>query len=275
MTRISGSGRLMSPGLTRRLLAVHRWASLIVSANFIVLAITGLILVFHEEIDIATGVAPKPQASDKAQSPAFSLAQTLRVAQNANPELHPIFATQREESPGVVLFGFAGGDEYARASKVVGVDRNNGHVLPKGDFTNSFTFFVLRLHAELLAGPPGRLVLGVVGVAILVSILTGIAVYGPTMRRFSFGRLRRDKSARTFLADRWEHVLFPGTALATKRLHFGNYGGLPLKLRWTAFTFASLALSISGVWAFCSNRFKRRQSHRSVDGPSEGQSVRA
>jgi len=372
----------MSPVVARKLLAVHRWSSIIVSANFILFALTGLVLVFHDEIDVATGVTPELREGEHAPVEQLPLAQALQIAQKANPGLHPLFASQRKEIPNTVLFGFAAGEEAVRPSKMLAVDRREAKILPKVDISGSFTFFVLRLHAEFLAGPPGRLVLGVVGLAILVSIVTGIFVYGPTMKRFSFGLLRRDRSGRALLADlhkllgaatfawqflvaltgvilcfgvvmfqgfarseikslatpyadvpavtdfttidaaaasaeaaeptrHWRSILFPGSSLATKHhftvlleggegleshmlgvvvadavqpsdvtvlklplylkamlvsepLHFGNYGGLTLKLLWTLFTLISLALSVSGVWVFLiSRRAKQRKSVRS------------
>lgn len=366
----------MSPVLARKVLAIHRWASVIVSVNFIVLAVTGLVLVFHDEIDVAMGITPDA-VEGSGETELISIAQALQIAQDANPELHPIFASRREEFPHAMLFGFAEAAESARATRMLAVDRIEGKVLPEVDIDGSFTFFMLRLHAELLAGPPGRLVLGVIGLAILVALLTGIIAYGPTMKRFLFGLLRRGKSRRVFLADfhkllgaatfawqllvaftgvllclavvlfqgfarheikalavpyadeppvtdmstvdevaanvdllepgrEWRSILFPGTALATKRhytflteggegleshmmglvvadavdtaqvkalelplylqailisepLHFGDYGGLPLKLLWTVFTVISLALSVTGLWVFCIGRFKKRR----------------
>lgn len=312
-----------------------------------------------------------------------SLAASLQLALDAHPHLHPIFASQVEASPDVVLFGLADRNEFARASTTVAVDRQAGEILPDIDIFGTFTFFMLRLHAELLAGPVGRLVLGVLGLCMLVSIGTGVVAYGPIMRRFRFGLLRTGRSPRMFLADlhkllgaatlgwqalvtltgvflclalllfqgfarselqglaeaqgdapavvdfstldravaaaeaevpgrHWSYALFPGTALATTRhftvmleggagfeshmlsivvadagdprsvqevvlplylkamlicepLHFGNYGGWPLKVLWVGFTLVSLVLALSGLWVFGLARFGRRRM-----GPSEG-----
>jgi uncharacterized iron-regulated membrane protein len=369
----------MSPVATRRLLAVHRWASVIVSANFIVLALTGLILVFHNEIDVLLGVVPEASSAEaEDHGELVSVARAVDIAQAEVPALTPLFVTRREELPHVVMVGFVEGDERARASRMISVDRRTAEVLPKLDVFNSFTFFVLRLHAELLAGPPGRLILGVIGLAILVSIVSGFVVYGPMMRRFAFGLLRRDRSRRAFLADlhkllgastfawnfvvaatgvflclavvlfqgfarsevqsfakayagqpvvtdlstldeaiagthaaaptrAWQTVLFPGGMLASRRhytvfleggtgfeghmlgiavvdavtpadvkvlklplylkalllsepLHFGDYGGLPLKLVWTAFGLISLILSVTGLWVFISSLGRKERA---------------
>ncbi|WP_394821653.1 PepSY-associated TM helix domain-containing protein [Pendulispora albinea] len=365
----------MSPSLSRKLLSIHRWCSVIVSVNYVFFALTGLVLIYHAEIDEALGVIPKDLAD--ASGEMISMDRALTMAHEANPKLTPIFAVQPEELPGVALLAFAAGSERFRSAKVVAVDRHGGgRILPKLDILNTVTRFIVRLHAELLLRTPGRIGLGIVGGAILTSLVTGFVVYGPTMKRFVFGLLRRDKSPRTYLADihkllgvatfgwnvviaatgvllcfgslllqhysrtevssfaaqyagqpavtdlstidraiasaeatapgrRWTRVIFPGAELSTPRhftvfleggegiekhmfaltvvdaqdpanakerdlplylkaffvsepLHFGDYGGLPLKLLWTAFTLLSLALSVTGVWTFFLGRFRRR-----------------
>ncbi len=364
----------MSPNATRKLLAIHRYAGLIVSLNFVVLALTGLILVFHEEIDDALGVVP-PVA---AQGDVIPFARTIDIAHAAKPAANPIYVFQDPEKyPGMVFVGLAENSHQIADSKPVIVDlHGEGRAVDGVDFDNNFTTVVLKIHAELFAGMAGRLFLGVVALAIVASLVTGAIVYGPTMRRFSFGLLRRDRSLRTLLADvhklvgaatfgwnlvvastgallsvgtliiqfyamtelkamtasfadrpnvtdyatldhaianaeravpgrQWSMVALPGSDLASPQhytvllhggkgieehvlslamvdaarpddvtpkelpwfikavllsepLHFGNYGGLPLKIVWSAFTVLTLGLSASGVWVFFAGRKKRK-----------------
>lgn len=190
----------MTPTFTRKLLAVHRWCSVIVSANFIVLALTGLILVFHEEIDAALGVVP---VTAPAKSPEMiTIARAVEIAREATPNATPLYVFQQpDEAPDVVYVGFGVGDERMQATKIAMVDRRAGHLLPKIEFEKTFSAIVLQIHAELFLGPFGRLLVGLIGLAILVALGTGFWVYGPTMRRFAFGLLRLDKSKQTILAD--------------------------------------------------------------------------
>lgn len=50
--------------------------------------------------------------------------------------------------------------------------------------------------------------------------------------------------------------------LLSEPLHFGNYGGLPLKLIWLAFTLVTLAMSVSGVWVTWATRRERKSRQR-------------
>lgn len=191
---------VMSPAFTRKLLAVHRWCSVVVSVNFIVLALTGLVLVFHDEIDDLLGVVPPAATADSAKT--IPIARAVEVARAATPDGVPLYVFQQpDEAPNVIYVGFGVGAERMQATKIAMVDRHTGELLPKVDFEKTFSAIVLQIHAELFLGPFGRVLVGLIGLAILVSLGTGVVVYGPTMRRFAFGMLRRDRSRRTLLAD--------------------------------------------------------------------------
>lgn len=190
----------MSPSFTRKLLAVHRWCSLVVSVNFVVLALTGLVLVFHDEIDAALGVVPVTEQANPAEQ--ISVARAVEIATASMPGTTPLYVfRQPDESPSAVYVGFGEGEERMQATKIAIVDRRTGELLPEVDFENTFSTIVLKIHAELFLGPFGRLLVGLVGLCVLVSLGTGFVVYGPTMRRFRFGMLRSDRSLRTLLAD--------------------------------------------------------------------------
>lgn len=59
-----------------------------------------------------------------------------------------------------------------------------------------FMYMMRELHEELFAGLPGQLFLGVMGVLFVVAIISGAVVYGPFMRKLTFGTVRRDKARR-------------------------------------------------------------------------------
>lgn len=381
----------MSPGATRRLLSVHRWCGLIVSANLLVLALTGLVLIFHDEIDGALGVVPS--ADEVAGASTTSAARALELAQATSATAKPVYLFQDQaEHPGLLFVGLSDGARTFEAAKPVTVDLRTGRVLKAIDFDGSFTGLVLRLHAELFAGPIGRLLVGVVALVFLISLVSGAVVYGPMMKKFAFGLIRRDKARRTRYADwhkllgaatfgwtfvvaatglmlslgsvllqyysvtelaalgapyakepivtdlstidralrgaeridparTWSIVALPGSDLASPRhysvllkggsgleermltlalvdakdparleshqlplylravllsepLHFGDYGGLPLKLVWAMFSVATIALSGSGIWTFWLGRWERAGSAagapaRTISPPAE------
>ena len=220
----------MGPVATRRLLAVHRFTGLVISLNLLVFALTGLVLIFHEEIDDALGVMPRAAASASS----VGVAGAIAAARAAHPDRFPVYASQdADEYPGVLFVGMGDASLRFEGSLPVAVDAGTGKVLPQVDFEGSFTGIVLHLHAQLLAGAVGGLVVGLLGFVFLVSLVTGAIVYGPMMKRFVFGLLRRDRHRRTLFADLHKLVgvaTFGWTLVVAVTGIFLAFGGLLLQL---------------------------------------------
>jgi len=53
---------------------VHRWTSVIATLPFLVLCLTGAVLIFHEEIDTALGVMPTDAVAGESIQPLISIA---------------------------------------------------------------------------------------------------------------------------------------------------------------------------------------------------------
>ncbi|MET0286723.1 MAG: PepSY-associated TM helix domain-containing protein [Polyangiales bacterium] len=374
----------MKPTTTRKLLAWHRWCGLIVSLNVALFAITGVLLIFHEEIDDMLGVLPESSGGDNTTT----LAQAIAIAREGTPGSTALWASRDPDKPHLGYVGVApGGSTLFADSKPVAVDLVEGKRVENLDFDKTFSSIVFQLHAQLLMGPAGALLVGVIGLAFLFSLVSGAILYGPMMVRFSFGLLRRERSLRALVADvhkfvgiatlgwnivvvltgillsignmllqyyaatelqalasrlgtsevvtDWsnvdraiEHaeatsqgrelqfVALPGSeyaspshyaiilhgksgldksmltlALADARnpdavqhhdfplylqalmlaqpLHFGDYGGYPLKIVWSLFSLLSLLMAVSGAWITLSARKQREQRKRSaiVDEP--------
>jgi uncharacterized iron-regulated membrane protein len=60
----------------------------------------------------------------------------------------------------------------------------------------TFTGVMLSLHRDLFLRLPGELFLGLMALLFVAAIVSGVALYGPFMRRLAFGTVRRDRSAR-------------------------------------------------------------------------------
>jgi uncharacterized iron-regulated membrane protein len=79
------------------------------------------------------------------------------------------------------------------------MDRHTGAYLDAPDFTRRFTYIMLRLHTDMFAGLPGKLFLGLMGIFFCVAIVSGIVVYGPSMRKLPFGTVRHERRVTRWL----------------------------------------------------------------------------
>ncbi len=182
--------------------AVHRWTSLIATALLLLTCVTGLPLIFHDEIE--DWLDPPPAR----QQPA---------ANAVAPMLDALVARALADHPGsvAVSLGFSrpapGSTEPPTVVVATGPDpqapfaqlRRHTFDLRDGTLlqlppprTGGFMDTVLELHKNLLAGLPGALLLGAMGLLLVASVVSGVVVYGPFMRKLRFGTVRAGRRAR-------------------------------------------------------------------------------
>jgi uncharacterized iron-regulated membrane protein len=78
-----------------------------------------------------------------------------------------------------------------RPVAIVAVDGHTGRVLRNGDSTRSTLIkFIKDLHTDLLLDEKGMLFLGLIALCFVISIVSGVVVYGSFMRRLDFGTIR-------------------------------------------------------------------------------------
>lgn len=359
---------------------LHRWASLVATVPFLILCLTGTVLIFHEEIDHALDVVPV--AVSDSSAPARPKAESVARVLEAYPhERVGSVSVDPDHHPGVLLVVTLPHDEpsFAKA-ELRFTDLATGEPIGDPDPGTTLTGFLLELHAQWFLGPAGELIGALIALLVLLSLLSGLVVYAPYVRRVALGIVRRGRGTRVvqidlhnligavvlgwalvvtatgfllgfstlatglwqasglaelraqaaalapvdvrrppvdvdraFAAARasadpgWEVVtaVFPGTEFSTPRhytvilagqglderlfrvaaidaetgavtasvgmpayikaitlaepLHFGDYGGLPLKLLWTACTWLTLFITANGAWLWWDHRRRRRR----------------
>ncbi len=366
---------------------LHRWASLVATLPFLVLCLTGTVLIFHEEIDAAMGVVPTAQGLEGV--PHRPLAESVDNVLRAFPgERVLTVGIDPEEHPGVMLLVTApDGERGFEHMKLRFTRLADAQPTAEGvEADKTLTGFLLELHSQWFLGIPGELVGALIALLVLVSLLSGLVVYAPYVKRLAFGILRRGRGTRLLQLDLhnfigavvlgwalvvtltgvllgfgtvalgvWQatelpalqqgysgtpvdarrppadvdrvyaaalaaapsgwhviSVVFPDTELSTNRhytvlvgghgldeklfrialvdaataqvrtvvelpwylkaivvsqpLHFGDYGGLPLKLLWTACAWLTLFITGNGAWLWWDRRRKRRRATASANG---------
>src|SRR5690606_27292115 len=174
---------------------VHKWTSLICTVFLLMLCITGLPLIFYEEVDHLIHEAP--EVSEPGTVP-LSKDKVLQAAMDEIPgkEVKYIFWDQ-DHHPGQMFVTLADSSEAPiEADHYLTMDEHAAAVLETPPNEIDFMLFMYYLHVEMLAGVPGMLFLGLMGVLFIVAIVSGVVLYGPIMKRFDFGMIRTEKSAR-------------------------------------------------------------------------------
>jgi uncharacterized iron-regulated membrane protein len=175
---------------------IHKWTSLICTAFLLMLCLTGLPLIFHEEIEELEG---KPHLA--RQVPAGTQAAALdKLAESAlakYPKKVIRFIYWDEHEPNTTTFSLSDSidappDNYT----TVIIDDHTAEVLETPNLQEGFMYVMLQLHIDMFMGIGGKLFLGLMGLMFIGAIVSGIMLYGPIMKRFDFGMVRTERSTR-------------------------------------------------------------------------------
>ena len=120
--------------LTRRAITawmrVHTWSSLVCTAFLLFLCVTGLPLIFHEEIDAAVSPAQPLPAVAAATKP-LDLDQLLARALAGHPRDVPLYMSFDTDRPVVNVTTGPAPDAPAAEMRFQSLDRRTGAVLPR------------------------------------------------------------------------------------------------------------------------------------------------
>lgn len=180
---------------------LHRWTSLIATIPFLILSITGTILIFHDEIDEALGVLPASPGISTEQQP-FNVAVENVLISQPNEKVAMI-GFEPEEHPGLLLVGTlalgqTGFEHLTRRYASISTGKLTSAVEVSRE---SFTSVLFELHAQWFLGQPGAILGGVIALLVVVSLLSGMCIYAPYMKKIVFGVLRKRKGQRVYQLD--------------------------------------------------------------------------
>jgi uncharacterized iron-regulated membrane protein len=173
---------------------VHKWSSLVCTLFMLLLCVTGLPLIFHEEIDDllheqvkAADVPPGTAKADLDRVVANGLAR------EPGQVVHFLIWDPHDDKA-LFLSVNKSLDVDPSTNRFVRVDAHTADYLDAPDVTGRFTYIMLKLHTDMFAGLGGKLFLGLMGILFCVAIVSGVVVYAPSMRKLPFGAYRRDRN---------------------------------------------------------------------------------
>jgi uncharacterized iron-regulated membrane protein len=194
---------------------VHKWTSLVCTAFLLMLCLTGLPLIFHDEIDHLTEDAPQlgmPGVGSSGEAPGLlPLDAMLSRALAERPGEVPVFMAFDNDQPSMTITTAPRPDSPAKDMTIQFFDRSTGLSLGEED-GGGVMHFLLELHTDMFLGLPGMLFLGAMGVLFVAAIVSGVVLYAPFMRKLDFGTLRVSRSRRLKWLD--YHNLLGIVALA-------------------------------------------------------------
>lgn len=185
----------------RRWSQVHTWTSLICTLFLLMLALTGLPLIFHHELEHLLGDAPELREMP-AETPHLSLQQLVDAAERHRlGEVIQYLGYDADEPNGVVAITAATAGTEPNSSHTFMLDARSGEAVAMPAANGGILMVILRLHVDMFADLPGKLLLAFMGLLFVAALISGVVLYAPFMRRLKFAEVRREKSARTRWLD--------------------------------------------------------------------------
>lgn len=188
--------------LRRAWFQVHKWIGLTLAALIIPISLTGSALVWHEPIERM--LHPEWRASGPMALPATAYADAARAV------LQPGERPLRLEHDGAVTVTAVRSGKGMPQRAIVYLDPATAHVLGVERNTGGLFRAFHDLHGSLFAPGPGRAIVGWLGVAMLISSLTGLWLWWPlsgsVTRGFRWKRHRNTDTNLHHLVGFWASV---------------------------------------------------------------------
>ena len=207
----------------RKIYIIHQWVSLVCALFLLLLTLTGLPLLFRNEINAWNTVNLPPRGEPMALSEIWAgLPQGTAEVSQAFPTKE-ILAVTPDGEDGTLYFRVKErGGKASRAHMRMGgeqimYDVRTGAVFDRKDrvyrseAVQKFMHTMHILHVRLGMEEGGRDFLAVMCVLAVISIVSGVYLYLPMMKTLAFGTRRR-RSSRVFWSD-WHKLtsIFAGT----------------------------------------------------------------
>lgn len=204
----------MSHATLRAWFVVHKWSSILCTAFLLMLCLTGLPLIFHDEIDALSGdsyAAMSGIGSSQDHPGLRPLDEILAKALAAKPGSVPLFVAFDNERPLMTVTTGPKPDAPDTDMAIQVFNRATGEAA--GALREEGVMhFLFQLHVDMFLGLPGMLFLGFMGFLFFVALVSGVVLYTPFMRKLAFGTVRTSRSARLKWLD--YHNLLGIVALA-------------------------------------------------------------
>lgn len=178
---------------------VHTWSSLVCTLFLIMLCLTGLPLIFHDEIDAALN--PDTWQPANLNGTHIELDRVIDIALQQRKNEVPIFLSFDIDRPVVNVTTGPTADAAGSDMHFASYDLTSGELVPAADVGAGVMHFILQLHTDMFLGLPGMFFLAAMGFLFLMAIISGVVLYAPFMKKLDFATIRSNKSSRTQWLD--------------------------------------------------------------------------
>jgi uncharacterized iron-regulated membrane protein len=190
-----GSSDVITAKFVRTWYKIHKWSSLICTAFILVSAITGLPLIFGDEIDslMRNRITMVPEPGGSA---AITLEKITEETKGLYPGQTILFLAWDFDEPRIFVTIAPHQDSHAESRRTIVFNSHSGELMQESSAVSDLMTAIAKLHITLYAGLSGELLLGLMAFLFVLALVSGFVVYGPFMRAIGFGTVRRTGTVR-------------------------------------------------------------------------------
>jgi uncharacterized iron-regulated membrane protein len=217
---------------------IHKWTSLVCTLFLLMLCITGLPLIFHDEIDDFFKSADVSARELPASTPQASLNRIVEAAHARYPQRYIQILNWDQDRANIVNLFLSETPESPAGKRPLKLsfDSRTAEFLEQDAQDGGLMQAIRIIHRDMFLGLPGELFLGLMGLLFVIAVISGIVLYAPFMRRLEFGEVRRASAPRIKWLDL--HNLLGAVTLvwlaAVGLTGIMNTVSLPLFTAWRA-----------------------------------------
>lgn len=174
---------------------MHKWSSLVATLWLLLLCVTGMPLIFHDEIEAALGGHSGVPALVPGE-PTSTLDQIVASVLADHPDSRLDSLGFLSEVPAVLVTLYeTDAQNHAVMKRQMYALKDGRPVALPAPRSGGVMEVIRRLHTDMYAGLVGTLFLGAMGGLLVAAMISGIVLYGPFMRKLRFGSIRVNRSS--------------------------------------------------------------------------------
>ncbi|MEM9530007.1 MAG: PepSY-associated TM helix domain-containing protein [Pseudomonadota bacterium] len=176
---------------------MHSWVGFYAGIVIATLSLTGVVALFKSELDYALNLSLFKVEPQTKQADISAIIRDLREEHGAEGHIQTYPPNSPTDS---WRLRFLRPGKFGFSQLEVFIDPYFGEILGERDYTRSLAYFVRQLHVRLYESVWGRQIVGLAGIALLLSTVTGLLIYGRFMKKQVFAAIRT-KTLRVKWAD--------------------------------------------------------------------------
>lgn len=182
-----------SKTINQKLWGIHNWVGLYAGVVIAVLSVTGVLALFKVEIDEAVNAGyfkiSQPDEPANFHPHVKQLIDSLK-SEYGTSNLAYVRPTLDKSKNWIISFGSRGKNILQQRQNQIFFNPYTARVVGIRDYAKSFGLYIRSLHVRLFTGLVGQIWVGFGGLALLISTVTGILIYGGFMKSQFFGAIR-------------------------------------------------------------------------------------